>query len=121
MDYPKDVVVIAHENFIITSTPGANPKVAVFTIGADYRQRANADYTADSIEEAVHWIANTLRLARIWNTTNPDYKLVAEGGKRCILTYDKATGATVLADINSLSEDELRTIETLRGINKHFR
>lgn len=121
MDYPKDVVVITHENFIITSTPGANPKVAVFTISTDYRQRANADYTADSIEDAVHWIANTLRLARIWSTTHADYRSIGDGGSRLILTYDKATGATVLADINSLSEDELRTIETLRGLNKHFR
>lgn len=121
MDYPKDIVVIPYKNFIITSTPGANPRVAVFAPGVDYRKQENADQTADTIEDAVHWIANTLRLARIWSTTHADYRSIGDGGSRLILTYDKATGAIVLADINSLSEDELRTIETLRGINKHFR
>lgn len=121
MDYPKDIVVIPYKNFIITSTPDASPKVAVFTTGADYRQRAEADCITDSIENAVLWIESTLRIAAIWNTTHADYKLLADGGRRLILTYDKATEETVLADINSLSEDELRTIETLRGINKHFR
>lgn len=117
----QDVVIIVHENFVITSTPGASPKVAVFAAGVDYRKQENADQTADTIEDAVFWIAKTMRLARIWNTTHADFKLIADGGRRLILTYDKASGATVLADINSLSEDELRTIETLRGINKHFR
>lgn len=117
----QDIVVIPYANFIITSTPGENPRVAVFATGADYRQRANADHTANTIEDAVFWIAKTMRLARIWNTTHADYRSIGDGGSRLILTYDKTTGATVLADINSLSEDELRTIETLRGINKHFR
>lgn len=117
----QETIVIPYENFIITSTPGANPRVAVFAAGVDYRKQENADQTAHTIEDAVFWIAKTMRLARIWNTTHADYKLIAEGGRRLILTYDKATGATILADINSLSEDELRTIETLRGINKSFR
>lgn len=116
-----DVIVIPYENFIITSTPGANPRVAVFATGVDYRNWKEADHFSDTIEDAVLWIAKTMRLARIWNTTHADYRLIADGGSRLILTYDRATGAAVLADINSLSEDELRTIETLRGINKHFR
>lgn len=117
----QDVIVIPYENFTITSTPGESPKVAIFSIGADYRNRDAADHFCDTIEDAVLWIAKTMRLARIWNTTHADYKQIAVRGQRLILTYDKATGTTVLADINSLSEDELRTIETLRGINKHFR
>lgn len=116
-----DVVVIPYENFIITSTPGENPKVAAFATGADYRNRDEADHTTETIEDAVAWINRSWRLHRIWSTTHADYRSFGNGGSRLILTYDKTTGATVLADINSLTEDELRTIETLRGINKHFR
>lgn len=114
-------IVIPYENFIITSTAGVNPKVAVFASGVDYRKRENADHTTDTIEDAVAWITRLHRLHMIWSTTHADFRLIAIGGQRLILTYDKATGETVLADINSLSEDELRTIETIRGINKHFR
>jgi hypothetical protein len=45
-----------------------------------------------------------------WTATLPEYRTTMFGGDRAILCMDRKTGATVLAPLYTLSDDELRNV-----------
>jgi hypothetical protein len=54
----------------------------------------------------------------IWDASPPDYRTVMETGERAFLMLDSKNGATVLAPLRTLGDEELQNLGVKRGVRR---